>query len=351
MAFSAIFGDSDRRRDAVDQERLIELFSNRVELKKEFARLRAERTEMQDSLQRAETDKQALSRRLEYLEGLLTDGNTAVSTMLFYHLRGLWRRCAKRLESLSAEMSRRISGRRQVMMIETWQREREAKLAEVEQQLVTEKAKIESLKQHIREANEALQDCDKLWHFFRRRQLTEQREQQSAELKQQLINHNGSIELRRQLKNSRAPINEALEVVDKRTINLHVLALAQFLYAHFEEYGLVARSAAAISKDLGSVEYGDDEACREIMAQSDNAFRALLELERAPEFKAHLLRQAEHLQKFASYGSEKSAVPEPFDMIDNLIADPPSLMVSEYFAPPGSVTGGDIWSVSRAFML
>ena len=142
-----------------------------------------------------------------------------------------------------------------------------------------------------------------------------------------------------------------LPVADRRVINLHVIALAQFLYAHFDEYGLVERAAAAFRKQVGTIEYGTEDDCQAIMRQSDNAFRALLALERAPEFRPHLLRQAEHLKRNAAYSSDAATVPEPFDLVEgNATGETVSLVVSEHFATPGEVLGSDVWSVSKAFI-
>ncbi|MEM7610197.1 MAG: hypothetical protein AAF270_00760 [Pseudomonadota bacterium] len=350
MAFSALFKEDNR--DDGDQERLLELFSNRVELKKSFAQLRRERRELEKALESSEAQAEQLRIRLEYLEGLLTDGNTAVGTMVFYHLRGLWRRCAKRLSDTANDMSRRIAGRRQVMAIETWQEQRRQQLAELEQLLVDEKQSILTIKAAISKNNDELQHGARLWGWLRARRLKQEGKSLGSELQAQLIAHNATIERHRQLKNTRAPAAEALTVDDKRSINLHVLALAQFLYAHFEEAGLVARAATAISKDVGAIDYGDDVECERIMRLTENTFRALVELESQPEFRAHLARQAKHLSRFARYASETSVIPEPFEVtVEQALASEPDLLVSQYFAEPRAVTDNDVWSVSRAFIV
>ena len=352
MALSAIFGNASRRRRGSEDDRLLELFSNRVKLKKEFARLRNERYELEASLGRAENETSVMKRRLEYLEDLLTERQTAVSTMLFYHLRGLWRRCNRRLQHLAADMGRQIAGRRQVMQVEQWQATRKQRLAAAEQLAVEQQGAIETTKKTITTCSAERQAASKPWHFMRRRRLNEQHESLAIELKQQIIEHGQTLDQIKQLKKAKPPELAELAVADRRVINLHVLALAQFLFAHFDEYGLVERSAAAFNKQVGTIEYGSDEDCAAIMRQSDNAFKALLALERAPEFRPHLLRQAEHLKRNATYSSESAVIPEPFDVLDGAAeGDTVSLVVSEHFASPGQVLGADVWSISRAFTL
>lgn len=352
MALSALFGSTSRRRRGSEDDRLLELFSNRVKLKKEFARLRNERYELEASLGRAETETATMKRRLEYLEDLLTERQTAVSTMLFYHLRGLWRRCNRRLQYLATDMGRQIAGRRQVMQVEQWQATRKQRLATAEQLAMDQQRAIETTKQAIAACSAERQRATRPWQFVRRRRLNEQHESLAVELKQQMIEHGQTLEQVKQLRKAKPPELAELPVEDRRVINLHVLALAQFLYAHFEEYGLVERAAAAFNKQVGTIEYGSEEDCAAIMRQSDNAFKALLALERAPEFRPHLLRQAEHLKRNARYSSGSAVIPEPFDVLDGAAdGETASLVVSEHFAAPGQVLGADVWSISKAFIL
>ncbi len=351
MALSALFGGTARRRGGED-ERLVELFSNRVKLKKEFARLRGERLELEAELGRAQAQTEQMRRRLEYLEDLLTEQQTAVSTMLFYHLRGLWRRCNRRLTHLAADMGRQIAGRRQVMRIEQWQATRKQRLEAAAQVISEQQRAIEETKQAITQCSAARQAATRPWHVFRRRRLNEEHESLALQLKQQMIEMGRAVEQHRQLKKAKPPESTELAVEDRRVINLHVLALAQFLFAHFDEYELVDRAAAAYHKQVGSIDYGSEDQCREIMRRSDNAFRALLALERAPEFRPHLLRQADHLKRNATYASGDSVIPEPFDLLDGEASgETVSLVVSEHFAAPGRVLGADIWSISRAFIV
>ena len=81
---------------------------------------------------------------------------------------------------------------------------------------------------------------------MRRRRLDEQHEALAMDLKQQMIAHGQTIEQVRQLKKAKPPELAELPVEDRRVINLHVLAMAQFLHAHFDEYG--GKAAAAINK-------------------------------------------------------------------------------------------------------
>lgn len=340
------FGGASRK----DNDKLVELFSNRTELKKEYARLRDERHELEGELKRQQGETLRLKQKLEYLEGQLTDRNTAASTVVFYQLRGVWRGCARRLVKLSDSMGKVISHRRQEAAITRWKRDHEKNIAIVDQRLVDEKAQIIDLKNQIRVTIETIGKKQKAWHYFTRRRLSRERDALSHTLKQKLIEHNTTLERKKELARTKPPEVEALTVEDRRSINLNVIAMAQFLCGHFAEYKLSDACHAAMSKQLGSINYGDESACEQVRTNARLALEALMKIDGKPEIIAHVRRQAEHLGKFATYPDEESATPEPFalDNEDKGLVD--KLVVSEYFASPVKVMSADFWSLRDALL-
>lgn len=340
------FGGGSRK----ESDKLVELFSNRTELKKEYARLRDERYELEGELKRQQGETLRLKQKLEYLEGQLTDRNTAASTVAFYQLRGVWRGCARRLVKLSESMAKVISHRRQEKAIAEWKRDHEKQVAAIDQRLVDEKAHIIDLKNRVRTTLETIRTKEKAWHFFTRRRLQKEADTLSRTLKQQLIDHNTTLERKKTLARAKPPEIEALTVDDRRSINLNVIAMAQFMCGHFTEYKLSDACHAAMSKQLGAIDYGDEQACEQIRQNARLALEALMKLDGTPEFIAHVRRQAKHLAGFATYPDEGSAVPEPFavDTEEKGLVD--KLVVSEYFASPAAVMSADYWSLSDALL-
>ena len=190
----------------------------------------------------------------------------------------------------------------------------------------------------------------KPWHFFTRRRLQHERDTLSHDLKQKLIEHNATLERKKELARMKPPAIEALTVEDRRAINLNVIAMAQFMCGHFTEYKLAEPCHAAMSKQLGSIDYGDEEACDQVRQNARLALEALMKLDGSPEFIAHVRRQAQHLGQYATYPDPSSAIPEPFaiDPDDKSLVD--RLVVSEYFASPVTVMSADYWSLSEALL-
>lgn len=80
-SLTAIFGNSEEKSQ--DSEKLMDLYWNRAELKKEFARMREERFRLQDAVKRQEGATARLQQKLDYLEDLLIDPQTTHNVVVY----------------------------------------------------------------------------------------------------------------------------------------------------------------------------------------------------------------------------------------------------------------------------
>jgi len=87
-----------------EEERLLKLFWNRAELKKELASLRAEGDRLKDRLQQQEGTILRSKQRLEQLEGILADPLQAANAAVFYQLRGVWHSCRKKMVRMANDL-------------------------------------------------------------------------------------------------------------------------------------------------------------------------------------------------------------------------------------------------------
>ena len=67
-SLTAIFGNSEEKTE--DSDKLLELYWNRAELKKEFADMRKEQYRLQDRIKEQEGRAARLQQKLKHLEGL-----------------------------------------------------------------------------------------------------------------------------------------------------------------------------------------------------------------------------------------------------------------------------------------
>ena len=76
--------------DDAEEQRVLELFRNRTELKKAYTSLKDELYELQERLKKHEALTARAEQKFEQLGERLAAPQTAYPTMVFYQLRGLW---------------------------------------------------------------------------------------------------------------------------------------------------------------------------------------------------------------------------------------------------------------------
>ena len=331
-----------------EQERLLRLFSNRVALKKAYSELRQKERDLNASLKGAEQRSEALQQRLAYLEALLTDEQTALPTMLFYHLRGLWRRCNQHLKNSCQQMATRITGKRTVEMIEQWREAHSERLAAIENKLVTEKASIMALRQLLRDLEAQRFRAKYPWHWWLRRRLKAEQQSVTEDLRVHVANHDDTLAQARAVRVERPPKDRVLPVRDQRVINLHLLALAQFMTRFFESAGeLAEKSRQAFHREVGAIDYGADLNCRRLMVAVDQSFEKFRNYTATEQFAGLIRTQVKWLSQRAEYADAESVIPEPFDV------DPLNLVDEQRqskFTPIATILRDDQRSVSQALL-
>ena len=86
-SLTAIFGNSEEKSQ--DSDKLMDLYWNRAELKKEVAEMRKEQYRLNDRIKDQEGATARLQQKLDHLEGLLTDPEWAHNVVVYYRFRGL----------------------------------------------------------------------------------------------------------------------------------------------------------------------------------------------------------------------------------------------------------------------
>src|SRR5262245_30604198 len=101
--------DSLRKRvqgasDPAEDERLLQLYWNRAELKKEFSRLQDSNYNLLQQLKKQETAHGQTRERLQQLEEFLGNPDNGATVLVYYQLRALWLLASKRVTELRQEL-------------------------------------------------------------------------------------------------------------------------------------------------------------------------------------------------------------------------------------------------------
>ncbi len=287
----------------VDDDRLLDLFWNRAELKKELAQLRSERGTLRERIRHQEGQILRAQQRVEELEGLLADPTQAANAGVFFQLRAVWGYGRRRLMRLSRDLATHERERTQRAGQHAFESGREADLAELDARFAA--------------AGNALREAQQVWlHLARRRRsllswfgLGPSRDElnlaQEA-LKQAHVERDELEQLRQSKLHEAAPDAGEFELSSRRRVNLAVIALAQELLLHFDADELAALAREAVSRQLSDVDYGSASVCRRLsrkMAERLQAFEATTDL------PARIRSRTRYLQACARYRLDTDAVP------------------------------------------
>lgn len=288
---------------AGNDDRLLDLFWNRAELKKAFAELRAERATLRERIKQQEGQILRAQQRVEELEGVLADPTQAAGAGVYYQLRALWGYCRRRLMRLSSDLATHENERMQRAGLAAFECGRETELAEIDARLVVARDQVRAAQQ--------------IWMQLARRRRSllawlgmgpgrDELELAQESLAQARKERDDLEQLRQSKLHEAAPDGGELELTSRRRINLAVIALAQELMLHFDADDLAAQARDAVSRQFGDVDYGTASVCRRLSRKMAERLQSFESIEDLP---ARIRRRTLYLQSCARYRLDTDAVP------------------------------------------
>ncbi len=286
-----------------DDDRLLDLFWNRAELKKAFADLRAERHSLRERVRDQEGQILRARQRVEELEGVLADPVQSANASTFFQLRTLWGYGRRRLMRLSRDLATHEQERSQQAGRQAFESSREEDLASLDQELAAARLQV--------------QEAQKFWISLARRRRSllgwfgDRPSSDELSLAREALSRarrerDRIDQLRRSRLHEAAPAGGDLGLASRRRINLAVIALAQELLLHFDQEGLATQASEAVSRQMGEMDFGSASVCRKI---SRAIATRLQEFESITDLAARIRRRTRYLASCEIYRLETDAVP------------------------------------------
>ena len=303
-SLTAIFGGSAGKPQ--DSEKLLNLYWNRAELKKEFARMRREQFKLKDRIKQQEGSAARLQQKLDHLEGLLIDPASAGSVIVFYQLRGLALRCERKLARLAEQLKQQREQRRHNSLLVKWNNERAEEAKEVEAAIEELRARAAELERRLQSERSRLMAMSGFLRLLRKRSVTALLDELAAALDEAHREEESLRESLEEIRTRQPPENEGLDIPSKRAINFMILSYAQELYLHFRDGDMAAMAKEAGEKSVGAINYGDRQTCEHFLERIRKRVEAL---ERQDESAAVLQKRAKLISEQAMFRSDSDAVP------------------------------------------
>lgn len=302
-------GIAFRRREQVkepEDERLLTLFRNRVELKKEFAKLRQQGQQLKEQLQLQEGATLRSQQQLEQLEGMLAHPVQAANASVFYQLRGIWHQCRRKLMRLAENLLTHHLDREIMLDLNRFNAVQKAALAVIErheQQAIKQHqatgAELESLRRQYMLSRG-------FWNYFKRRSVAARMEIADQAHVAATTHFEQCLEQKTIKEAESPPACEGLTVAGRRKINLLLVAIAQELYLHFSKRNVSGLAREASVRQISDVNYGDITACREMNIHIEKCLRRLSS---GQDLVAKARQRVAYLERCAGYRQETDTIP------------------------------------------
>jgi hypothetical protein len=305
--------DSLRKRvhsapQSAEDERLLQLFWNRVELKKEFSRLQDENYSLLQQLKKESAEHQQAQQRLRELEEFLGDPEHGSTALVYYQLRALWLLASKRLAELCLELTEQQLERERTLQQIEFDQNRQRRLGEQDKAILDMRSQVDSLDARIALIQNQLQGLRWFWHRKKQQILRAQLEPLHAELAQVNAELLASEQQRESLAAAATPDFSGLTVEGKRLVNTATLAYAQQLLVRIGNDGLALMAKEASLRQVTDVQYGSAQECQQWLSMLQQALHTL----RAQPRDLQLLKlHTQRLRSNAFYRSAHETLPVP----------------------------------------
>ena len=168
-SLTAIFGNSEEKTE--DSDKLMELYWNRAELKKEFAGMRKEKYRLQDRIKEQEGQTARIQQRLDHLEDLLVDPDWAHNVVVYYQLRGLGRRAERKLARFAEQVKQQREQKTHDNLLTNWNEDRKEEARSAEGQVLETRDRIQQLEDQLQLEQRRLTSMSRFMRLFRGRSL------------------------------------------------------------------------------------------------------------------------------------------------------------------------------------
>ncbi len=296
------------RGTPIEDERLLALFRNRVELKKELNALDEERHQLLDRLKLQEGATMRVEEQLAELEQYLGRPDEGYKSIAYFHLRAVWRAASRRLQHFSAELARQQKDRERRQQLEKFERLQGQRVGDLDREIGEARILADELEAEQLSARARLTSMHGFWNYFRRRKLTE--EVSARALRLETVQHE-LTELRQRredIESEPPPLFEGMSIEGRRAVNLAVLGLAESLYERLSLKGLADLARQSTVKRVYETSYGERAACESLIR---GASSAIAELEQMQEDLPDIKARTDRLRRSVSYKADADAIPSP----------------------------------------
>lgn len=293
-------------RQPVEDERLLQLYWNRAELKKELSRLQDERHKLVEQLNKHEATFVRHSEQLLQLEEFLGNPETGPHGLVYFQLRSLWRASSAKIARFAQQLQQQQGDREQRRSILEFDRARRQQLAEYDRRVAAARSRADMLEAQLKLQEVKLEQMRGFWNYARRRRLAEEIAGEREQWDLAMTEVTDLSDDRTALEEKPAPPFDGISIDGRRVINTAVIAYAQQLVVSMSTGGLAVLAKETTTKRVFDMKYGAREDCSRLMMLLREAL-AIVKNEK--DDLSGLKERTDALRAVAAYRSDADTVP------------------------------------------
>ena len=338
-SLTAIFGNS--HSDDADSEKLLELYWNRAELKKEFANLREETFRLEKRLEEKRGDIARLQQKYDHLEGLLLDPEWAHSVTVHFQLRALNNLLKRKVMRFAEHLKLQQEKAEHRRLLQAWQdgndREIEGLTARIEEQ----RSEEQRLEQQLSEVRNRFAEMGVIARFFKKRGITRELDEIVSAIEARKAEEEAMLGEIDEIGQRIPPDTQGLTIGQKRSINFMILSFVQHIFLHFEEENFASLAKEAGDKSVGSVRYGNKNECDSLL---ERLAARLASFEGVGNSAGELRQRAQFLSESAEFREEDDVLPIP-NTVATVLRISDDRVVDR---KDGNLLGQNYWDIGEA---
>jgi len=300
-----LFGGQPKQEE---EERLLQLYWNRVELKKEFSRLQEDNYGLLQQLKKNESAQSQIQTRLKQLEEFLGNPDNGPTALVYYQAQAVWALASKRLVELTEELTAQQQERERRLQLLNFNQDRQRRLSELDAALLDAQSQADALEARVGLLQRKLDELRYFWHYFKRREVNASLVPLRAELAHARADVTSLQQQRDELAGAPDPDFPGLSVEGKRLVNTAALAYAQQLVERLSKEGLPLLIKETMNRRVQDVQYGSVSDCQRLIAALRQALHLL---QHNPRDLQGLRTNTLRARANASYRGDHDTVPTP----------------------------------------
>jgi len=300
-------GETEPPEDDENEKKLMELFQKRHLMKKMYDKAAAELAEKQEEAEALQRQATEMGKRLGALDEMLSDPEKGQSVIVHYQLAALWAECNIQLAVRAQELVSKHEAEEKQQQLAEFAAAQRVKLQQADVAAQAAQVPLAEALDRKRQLEVDMSASQRFWHYFKRKKLTAALAELDARIAPLQENKRKADEALEKLKQTPAPEYPGLSVGAKRAINLHLIALAQYLYQTLMGNSIAQHAQNTHGQLPNATVFGDTRTCLQMVS---HIAEAVGKLKSDAERQLKLGQRYAWLQEKARYAKAEDTLPD-----------------------------------------